>query len=79
MTKEQRLSPEEIFLKDIRTLINNLLINNVNYTNGYYGFNDTYKVIKDTQDRAKYILDRIDAIDHLVTNELSSALKPSEK
>lgn len=68
-----RLSPEEIFLKDIKSLINNLLIDNPNYKNDYY-FKGSYtmnilKLIKDTKNRAKYILERIDDIEHLVKME----------
>ena len=51
-------------------MINNFFIDNPNYTNDYY-FNEsdtmnTLKLIRDTKDRARYILNRIDEIEHLV-------------
>lgn len=72
-----RPSPEDIFLKDVRTLITNLLIDNPNYKSDYYfkdnnshfNENNTMKLIKDTKDRAKYILERIDSIEHLIKME----------
>ena len=73
VVRRSRLSPEDIFLKDIKSLINNLLIDNPNYKNDYYfkesDTMNTIKLIKDTKDRAKYILERIDNIDHLVKME----------
>ena len=71
--RRSRLSPEDIFLKDIKSLINNFFIDNPNYNNDYYfkesDTMNTLKLIKDTKDRAKYILERIDNIDHLVKME----------
>jgi len=73
VVRRSRLSPEDIFLKDIKSLINNLLIDNPNYKNDYYfkesDTMNTLKLIKDTKDRAEYILERIDKIDHLVKME----------
>jgi len=71
--RRSRSSPEDIFLQNIKSLINNLLIDNPNYKNDYY-FKDsntmgTFDLIKDTKERAKYILERIDEIDHLVKME----------
>ncbi len=68
--KSSRMSPEDIFLKEIKSLINNFFIDNPNYDTDYY-FKEsetmnTLKLIKDTKERAKYILERIDNIDHLV-------------
>lgn len=60
----------DIFFNNIRSLINNLLINNVNYSNNYYlndfGFSTYKKVIFDTQKRAKYILERMESNKHLI-------------
>ncbi len=71
--KNNAVSPEDIFLKDIKSLINNLLIDNPNYKNDYYfkesDTMNTLKLIKDTKDRAECILKRIDNIDHLVKME----------
>lgn len=68
----KRLSSEEIFYNDIKTLINNLFIDNPNYKNHYY-FKDsdtknTLRLIKDTKDRAKYIIDRMEQTKHLIDN-----------
>lgn len=71
--RRSRLSPEDIFLKDIKSLINNFFVDNPNYNNDYYfkesDTMNTLRLIKDTKDRAKYILERIDNIDHLVKME----------
>ena len=73
VVRRSRLSPEDIFLKDIKSLINNFFIDNPNYNNDYYfkesDTMNTLKLIKDTKERAKYILERIDNIDHLVKME----------
>jgi hypothetical protein len=71
MRKHRKVpEPEEIFLNGIKTLLKNLLITNVNYTNGYYarGFtwNTINELITDTQERAGYILERIEQTEHLV-------------
>jgi hypothetical protein len=61
--------PEDVFLAHIKSLIRNLLIDNVNYTNSYYwssGSFDSHKFITDTKKRAEYILEQIDETDHLV-------------
>lgn len=62
----KRIDPEDLFLMNIKTLIFNFFINNINYKNGYYSGKTTYDVIRDVKDRAQCILDRIDQIDHLV-------------
>ncbi len=67
----------EIFYNDIYSLINNLLINNKNYTNGYYSALYDYnsrtqpfnKLLEDTKERAKYILDRMESEKHLIDEE----------
>lgn len=61
--------PEDIFLDDITKLIKNFFIDNVNYNNGYYNNKSNYDVINDTKERAKYILDRIERIKHLVDSD----------
>jgi len=66
-----RPEPEDIFLNSVKSMIENLLINNPNYKSDYY-FNggedtlDTLKLMNDTQDRARYILKKIKEWDHLV-------------
>ncbi len=66
-------SPEDIFLLDIKRMIKNLLIDNPNYKSDYYfKESDTMnciKLMRETKDRAQYILNRIDEIDHLITME----------
>ncbi len=67
---KNRPTPEEIFLNDVRSLIKNLLIDNPNYKGDYYfqesDIMNTLKLMKDTKERAAYILERIDRIEHLV-------------
>lgn len=65
------LNPSEEFLDHIVTMIKNLLMDNVNYTNGYYHglkfpHNGIDEMIRDTKDRAKHILDHIEATKHLI-------------
>ncbi len=79
-------TPEDVFLKDIKDLVRNLLIDNPNYDNGHY-YKDTtvfntIQLIKDTKERAKYILERIDALEHLVKDfpdEPKGVLQLSDK
>ena len=65
-----RLSPEDIFLMDVKRMIRNLLIDNPNYKSDYYfKESDTMnclKLMRETKERAQYILNRIDEIDHLI-------------
>lgn len=62
--------PQQLFLDTIKNLIKNLLVENINYKNNYYfdasGRYDYYKFREDTINRAKYILNRIDEMEHLV-------------
>ena len=57
VVRRNRLSPEDIFLKDIKSLINNFFIDNPNYNNDYYfkesDTMNTLKLIKDTKDLVK--------------------------
>jgi len=50
-----------LFYKDIESLIKNLLIQNINYSNGYFHNPNysKYDLLKDTKDRAEYILQRL--------------------
>ena len=67
---KNRPSPEDIFLNDVKSLIQNLLINNPNYKSDYYSWNhETRRVVNDTKERATYMLERIDSIKHLVKYE----------
>jgi len=68
--------PEQVFLTSIKKLIRNMLIDNPNYTSTHYNNKSVYHVIEDTKERAEYILERIDEIDHLVD---SSYYKELEK
>lgn len=69
-TMKTTQKPEQLFLKEIKTLINNLLIENPNYKNNYYfqesDASNTLKLLKDTKERASYVLERIKQIEHLV-------------
>lgn len=67
--------PEQIFLDRIKSLIKNLLIDNHNYNTPYYHskYNsgmDYYKLLEDTKERANYILEEIDRIDHLIKDNI---------
>lgn len=64
--------PADVFLDHLKTMVKNLLINNSNYTTGYYydlqktrgiGLDE---MIRDTKDRANHILEYIEMADHLV-------------
>ena len=64
----KRKTDAEAFIEHIKTLIKNLLINNVNYTNRYY-----YKLnfaidelIKDTKERGRWVLEQIEQTKHLI-------------
>ena len=63
-------SNEIIFYDKLKTLITNLLISNKNYTNGYYSNHswdhDVHGLVRDTQERARYILNTMDEIKHLI-------------
>jgi hypothetical protein len=65
MAREPRKG-EEIFLEHISTLIRNLLVTNVNYTNGHYVRTSNYDVIVDTKERANYILEEMERTKHLI-------------
>jgi len=62
------IEPEKLFVKNITTLINNLLVENKNYKNGYYSqsCHHHFNVINDTIERAKYILSDIESTKHLL-------------
>lgn len=70
--RKRNIVPEEIFYNGIYSFINNLLIDNPNYTNNQYfdnGISDlsnTRKLIEDTKGRAKYILERVKETKHLI-------------
>lgn len=68
---KKQIAPEDIFLNEIKTLIRNLLIDNPNYKNHYYSYDYTglSLMITDTKDRANYILERIEHIEHLIKDE----------
>ena len=62
MRKQQE--PEQIFYEHIKTLIRNLLINNKNYSTGYY--QSVFDLKNDTIERAKYVLEEMEKTKHLV-------------
>jgi hypothetical protein len=69
--KHGKLGNSEIFLEHITTLLKNLLIKNVNYENSYYAnqYGKPFELIKDTQERASYILGEIEETKHLIEEE----------
>ena len=56
----KKIFPEEEFINRIKSLITNLLIDNINYKNSFRG---DFKA--DTIERAKYILEEIEKTEHL--------------
>lgn len=63
--------PEEVFVEHVKKMINNLLIDNPNYRNNYYYRDsshiwDYWKLLDDTKERARYILEEIEKTRHLV-------------
>jgi hypothetical protein len=52
------ISREEVFLEHITKLIRNLLIDNPNYKGNYYSKMYWLDIIKDTKERANYILEK---------------------
>lgn len=62
--------PEDVFLKTLKDLITNLLIENPNYKGSYYFDGEgKHTLLKDTKDRAEYILKRIDEMAHLLKSD----------
>lgn len=63
------LRPEDIFYNRIYRLIDNLLIKNKNYDNSFYRGNSMYpttSLLEDTKERAKYILEEMENMKHLL-------------
>ncbi len=64
---------EQVFYDQIKGLINNLLIENINYKTRYYYEdycrNNTVKVIENTKERARYILEEMEKLKHLINLE----------
>ena len=66
-----KLEPKEVFLSNIKNKIKGLLINNLNYTNGYYYSKQIRgipleELIRDIKEKANYILEEIDKTEHLI-------------
>lgn len=61
-----QISAEELFYDGIYTLVSNLLINNVNYKNGYHHGGSVGDLIDHTKERASYILERMEHTKHLI-------------
>lgn len=67
MRKSQE--PQELFIDNINTLINNFFIDNINWRSGYY-YKMSMSEIKDViKGQAKYLLEFIDNTRHLVGDE----------
>jgi len=68
MKRKEEAQGKEVFLTLIKTLINNLLINNVNYENSYFRseYYTKYDLLKDTTKRAHLILKCIENNEHLL-------------
>jgi hypothetical protein len=61
-----QIDPNQLFHDDITRAIKNLLIENVNYRNGYYIGKSTFDFQRDTIERANYILEKIEKEKHLI-------------
>lgn len=63
---------EQIFYNKVQNMIKNLLIDNPNYKNGYYtadGCESSHMkgdLLKETKEKAQYILEEMHAIKHLI-------------
>jgi hypothetical protein len=57
---------ENLFIDSIKSLITNLFVNNNNYDKGYYLDKNSSFIISDTKDKAKFVLDKIDQLTHLI-------------
>jgi len=62
-------SPEEVFYNSLYNLIHNLLIANPNYENGYHYNGTVGDLIRETKERASYILGRMEETKHLIIDE----------
>lgn len=66
----KKIKPEDIFLQKIKSMIKNLLVENKNYTNNFYLNNgrryDYFALLDDTKERASYILQTIEDMEHLI-------------
>lgn len=69
----KRLSNEDIFLKAVKSLIKNLLIDNPNYKSDYYykpnGSGMIPCLVDDTKERGNHILKEINDMEHLLLDE----------
>jgi hypothetical protein len=68
-----QLTPESVFLTHITRLVKNLLVEDKNYTNGYYTQRPAaqmHKAVDDlilaSKDKGRFILDEIERIKHLI-------------
>ena len=64
--KKRDIEPEDVFLDSLKTMINNLLIENPNYKTDYYYKDGGGDLLTDTKERATYILEKIDEWEHLI-------------
>ena len=65
-TNENRPKPEQVFYSHTATLIKNLFIDNVNYTNGYYSRLSYFELISQFKEKARYILETMEDEKHLI-------------
>lgn len=66
---KKRIPNHEVFLMHLTTLINNLLIYNVNYVNSYYMAQSKSDLLDATKERAQHILDEIEKTKHLIEDD----------
>jgi len=59
----------EVFYNRIEALIKNILVDNINYKNGYYNEKSLHTFKKDTIERSKFILEEMEDMKHLIVKE----------
>jgi len=64
----KRQTPEEIFLDQVNSMVKNFFIDNPNFKSGYYYGDNILKsdIIKDVNSSAKYMLEKIEEMKHLI-------------
>jgi hypothetical protein len=67
--KRPVVDPRQVYHDRISRLIRNLLIENKNYTNGYYADKPVHQFRDDTKERAQYILEEMEGMKHLIIDE----------
>ena len=62
----REIIPEQIFYDRIKSLIQNLLVTNPNYDNGYFWDQSKHDFKSDVIERSTYILEELESMKHLI-------------